>query len=893
MKKSSPTIKNASPVGTNTATLAKPMTSMSTATGTYKLAAMKRDIKSSGSPGSSSNNSPRPENATVWKKPEDHSGSNNASPILASASTIPVSTNEKQEPLPDATTSQHERSNSATNTSTKEMSEEELVKSGIHLTQRLSTSSQRTFNWDEDDEDDWTQSLPLPEIKEPAAQPPTPKHEEESPKAAPWVNASLPKPQVVPIAEQIKQLSEQRSQRNQPPPRRGSSAGPQHHHHQPIQVGKNVPHFNYRLDSKPPSGPPADDRYRYPDFERRYRSDVPPPRQELYNANSGAVEPAWRRDKRPSHPEPAAPPPVLSAEDKKKEEAAIREKQAQVMREAREKARKRKEEEVRREEERKAAAKKKADELAARIAERERKAAEEKRQKEEEERRKKKEAEEAARRKKREEEEEEAEKKRKKKIADEEEAAAAAAEERGRTNEPGNIRSHRSKSSIDENQALRTVSSVLDDEKSEHGDKPKLWSEPASATGSRLWNSNGNDGTNNNNNNNNHGTGASPNNSTATTTAGGHRKSDELWLPVQASTNRFSSAIGRSGPTFGTKDDLVLLREQQTPKGNRWDEATNWRRAPSPPEPRENKAPGTPSKGTQAASPETTPTSGHRGMSRFFPSPQVEKSNKNSSPEGLNISPWTESPRSMLLHRESLLPSTSEEKQSSKNWSSSVNTGGSTDTTTFSSPSRPRVLLPAGENKQHSASSHNPRLPSLDSIQALQSTIAQKLGGKRLANSNMTKSTLPIPESPVVNSIEEGSIPFPPLAREERLQKMIVEKEDKRTRQLLQTQSDPAPPQQEEEEEEKAGQQVLSTKLPPTTENTKEEEAEIVLIFDKRVREPKTDSLRYCDKQGRQTQREYIVNADNPVKVSQVRMPGKSTITISRRRAGQWRSRRQ
>lgn len=964
MKKSSPGSKHASPVGgASSANMA--MTSLSTASGTYKLAAMKRDNnKGNGSPGTSSNNnSPRPEPATVWKKPDDsqhaHSigsgnDSNSGSPSLPSAQiNVPQQESHEHDDIGEQTAAElEEKPNTEsksekplpTRKNTKEMSEEELLKSGIHLTQRMTTAaSQRTFNWDdEDDEDgDWTQSLPLPDVKKPkesttqrqqdskaneisSSSPSIKKEEPQLPKTAPWVNATLHKPDAVPISQQIKELSQQKQYqqqtrgglgrhgnypsphyRQQPPPP-SSDMHTQHHHHEPIHVGNNVPRYNYRLpqnhdvdgSGENPDNEEHRGRYKYPNYEKRYRSDVPPPRQELYNANSGAVEPAWRRrgsssyNRRSSEREPAkrdAPPdpdPVPEPEPQPEPEPVksreeVLKGQADFMKEAREKARRRKEEELRLEEERKSGAKKKADDLAARIAEKERKQKEE----EEEKKRKLKEQRQEEERQRKEKEEEE---KRKKREQQEQEEKIAAANERGRRNEPGNLRSHRSKSSIDENQALRTASSVLDEDENKNGSsKPKLWTKVASSgRDGKLWSEH-------------HKHSASRHNNT----------SNDLWVPGESD----SSTTG----LLSTKDDLVLIQKgsnnqrhhhhhhhQGEEEPGPADISTNWRRrALSPPSAEKrpskditNKAPGTPSKGGNNngsnSSPDTTPNNNLRGISRFFPSSsQVENNNNTKS------SPWNNaSPKTMLLHRETLFGNNSHHHKSTPPYTNIpppplqqppqfVSDNHHQDEKSNEQPqpvSRPRVLLPTGENKSNSINNNNSvsRLPSLDSIQALQSTIAERLvgGGKknRASNNNNDNSavgfnTLPIPETPMIKSIEESNIPFPPLAREEKLRKMMIQKEDKKTKQMLQTQSNLI--EQEEEQHE------IIARLPKHEEG--EEENGHNINWNNKSEEPTSDSLRYVDKEGRQNQREYIVDVKHPAKINQVKIPGKVAISVN------------
>lgn len=471
---------------------------LSSTTGAYKLAAMKRDstIKSTGGSGSSSAaNSPRSDSATVWKKPEDP-GNNfvipqngSSSPLNSNLNLAPqsslrlsqqrdqqqqlrqrpeesvlASTNQSSRNVIEASPTVHDASSSVssqpnlvtnthqpqfqsqttldihTETSSAQqypedkdmnnMSEEELMKLGIHLTHRLSAAeiSQRDFNWDEDDEADeyWTQKLKglVPEKPHIASER---EPSQEQPKAAPW--ASAPKENhAVPISEQIKELSEIKQRRIN-----------QQYNYRP------APHYNYYLrDNRPemghrpadfdgpggPSGPglshhtrhrswdryEPDLRYRYQDHENRYRAGNPPPRPELYNAQKGhfeaphlasdrnisrpgkemdsqrderSISPRYsikRRDsivsdqlsshgsnKTPSIEGDALPQShhssrmsSSSSTDQVHNQTPIKsisEEQKEIMRQAREKARKRKEEELQREKERNEASKRRAEEF--------------------------------------------------------------------------------------------------------------------------------------------------------------------------------------------------------------------------------------------------------------------------------------------------------------------------------------------------------------------------------------------------------------------------------------------------------------------------------------------------------------------------------------------------
>lgn len=175
------------------------ITSMSTATGAFKLATMRRDSspyqKSSTSSTGTNGLSPRSEVATVWRRSDEKQ------PLPSSIGSIPPSltssarpTTDKQKTLSSSSLMQNPLSsanhqqisasapgqhphknvtfdpnikdNSQSSLSSKassssaatddEPTEEELLRQGIHLARRLSADNpRREFNWDEEEDDTW------------------------------------------------------------------------------------------------------------------------------------------------------------------------------------------------------------------------------------------------------------------------------------------------------------------------------------------------------------------------------------------------------------------------------------------------------------------------------------------------------------------------------------------------------------------------------------------------------------------------------------------------------------------------------------------------------------------------------------------------------------------
>lgn len=285
---------------------------MSTATGSFKLAPMKRTVLTFETPFGTKSS---PETSTVWKRTEEKKAEKHK--------TVTFDVEDKNSAIVD-----------------EEPTEEELLKQGIHLARRLSSDApHRDFNWDEDEDDGaWAMNSSFLPILNPSKEEEEKEKEKEKEETPPSPKVTSPpwkitQPHnVTPIDKQLKELTEQRQ-------------------------------YNQSTELWHRDGHHMDSRYRFSDHEKRYRSDEMP-RQELFNENSGQIE-AVRRPMRVFHkfPEEERAPRVEKPRGK-----SIVEEQEEVMRLARENARKRKEEELKRENEMKEAAKRKADELVAKLA---------------------------------------------------------------------------------------------------------------------------------------------------------------------------------------------------------------------------------------------------------------------------------------------------------------------------------------------------------------------------------------------------------------------------------------------------------------------------------------------------------------------------------------------
>ncbi|KAF5092774.1 hypothetical protein D0Z00_004416 [Geotrichum galactomycetum] len=369
---------------------------MSTATGTFKLNPMKRSpLSFQTQPATTSSNGSTPvghEVDTVWRRNDDKKP---AEPP-AHAKTVKF---DDQPKIVRTTSSINAAVSDAEEE--EEPTEEELLRRGIHLTRRLSSEVQhREFNWDEDDDDDlalptsWSMNmLPLSANRSPASSnTPTvnsaPTTNQLSPTRSETNDAAAPEPKepkkinsppwkitqpasVTPIDKQFKELSEQRALQE----RQQQQQQRKHNHN--LFTNHNQDHHDYNGFISRPNNEfwrPHEalvDRYRYTDAEKRYRPDIPQPKPDLFNETSGQVETMTRRGRLGGFGR-FSESPRTSDENKKHEPVpntkSRLEEQEETMRLTRENARKRKEEEQKREKEQQEAAKRKADELVARIA---------------------------------------------------------------------------------------------------------------------------------------------------------------------------------------------------------------------------------------------------------------------------------------------------------------------------------------------------------------------------------------------------------------------------------------------------------------------------------------------------------------------------------------------
>lgn len=280
-------------------------------------------LSSSGSAGTS----PRPEIATVWRRSEDNKSSLTSSPDSDKKPTLQK--NVTFDPNVKETLIKTQ-----TPVSDDEISEEELLRQGIHLARRLSADGpRREFNWDEEDDDTpWTEMLNTPVF--PTSNTPAsttdsnlcsngstsiPSTSSQSIKTSVVSNSNSsnfssskrssgpqkpldsssqntwkipPQIQIVPISKQIQELNDKKHY--------------QHAHHNYNNThnnfdsgrsamsewhNRNGPHDTY-LNGE------IDNRYRYSDYEKRYRPEQPaPPKQELFNEHNGQIEAYHHRNR--------------------------------------------------------------------------------------------------------------------------------------------------------------------------------------------------------------------------------------------------------------------------------------------------------------------------------------------------------------------------------------------------------------------------------------------------------------------------------------------------------------------------------------------------------------------------------------------------------------------
>lgn len=305
------------------------ITSISTATGAFKLATMRRDSspyqKSTGSSGANGT-SPRTEVATVWRRSEDkptpfslHSSSLDSDKKTQAPKNVTFDPNVKE------TAPKHEAT-----TTDDEPTEEELLRQGIHLARRLSTDGpRREFNWDEEDDDtSWseiskTPIFPLessPSRNDTTASSASPSLTTTNTTLVPSENASSPTKRytgiqksgespsipthntwkipshtqhIVPISKQMQELSEKRQQQAH----HGNSYSSSHnnyndsHHSMAGWNSHGGQNDGYHPNHQYHPQEYADNRYRYSDYDKRYHPDNPlPSKTELFNEHNGQIE---------------------------------------------------------------------------------------------------------------------------------------------------------------------------------------------------------------------------------------------------------------------------------------------------------------------------------------------------------------------------------------------------------------------------------------------------------------------------------------------------------------------------------------------------------------------------------------------------------------------------
>lgn len=715
------------------ATYIKPrsITSMSTATGAFKLAAMKRNplsFQKQSSNGGSNGSSPGQEMATVWKRTEEKP---KVESDILKKSILNGDLNPNHD-VKSVTFDVHSHISHENAVSDEEPTEEELLKQGIHLARRLSSDAHhREFNWDEDDDDSaWPMNLNsslLPMLNS-TDEPDSNIHEsngvatvpivETSPPSTPW---KITQPHsVTPIGKQLKELSEQRQLQQEF----------NDHHYNPSH---NEFWHTQRDNDR------SDGRYRYNDYERRYRSDIPLPRPELFNEANGQVEPVTRRQvgngrlgfgRYSDQAHPVENNEMLESYERHNYEGhkrspevknneniplargrtkSIVEEQEEVMRLARENARKRKEEEQKREKEQHEAAKRKADELVAKLSA-------------------------------------------KSKLIESPEPSSSEPSYVPKPIILQPIKQRRGSSfSGEDSLAFRTVNSVIGDD-TDVKDQTRSTSDGGGANS--LWSGN-------NSSNSRGGLWNSPSGARSTSDGG-------LWGPIKVTSiyNTTASTNPRitSPPPYRSEQDIIEGHNEQlspnashrsmfqsswgalngntkeipyehhfTPvKGDSWKQSPNSSSSPH--------LPNTPASAHQPSDLETRSRLVHdspslsRGMSKFFPTHQDLGETKEEDPNAQNRHTRTIVTCSPMHYLADLL-----------------------DDEAITSP---RVVLPPSARVSEVVEHHPTfKAPSLNSIQALQSTIAEKLGTNVSAGHlfgsrqiTFTSALLPIPRSPVVSS---------------------------------------------------------------------------------------------------------------------------------------------
>lgn len=601
------------------------------------------------------------------------------------------------------------------------------------------------------------------------------KQEEQKPEPAATKPASPPwkitQPHnVTPIGKQLKELSEQKQQQQQQQQQHNHQHYPQQQNH--FTGGHEL--WNRRAEDMT--------RYRYGDHEKRYRSDEMP-RQELFNETNGQIEVVrrnWRGgedrfDRRDPYPRnmqrdhfsrdmsrdrfqsrdmssdrfqsrdlsrdrqnaPPPQPPQAGAREPVKPAKSIQEEQGEVMRLAREKARQRKEEELRKEQEHLEAARRKADELMKKL--------EEKRQQQ---------AKEQA------------------PVAPVAPAANSTPQATTQNTQSSHATSDLSLSSgpvpsnkpapephaefkpssimkpqrdnrpfadDNNNPAFRAATSVIGDGAEIKRDlrvpgREKLWTGAGGgAAAPGLWNS------------------APP--------PPPQQQRGDVWGPISSAVyNKPASTSQANSPTSKFKQDANRPKDLNgsplSPNNGHSMFHGQWSTLPGSTTLQSTTTPASPViSQTQESTPSRLSESPNvnRGTSRFFPTPSEPLKEPAASPSnanGINVVPF-DVYKAMVTSSSSMSPDLGIE--------SSLGDFGAA----------PRVILPPRNKKTNggsesmgspTGSNEGFKVPSLNAIQALQSTIVEKLGTKSLKNGD-----LPIPESPIVASsipIEGGAAFF-------------------------------------------------------------------------------------------------------------------------------------
>lgn len=272
---------------------------LASSTGTFKLAPMRRDGGSNTTKAHTGiNDSPSTENATVWKLASE-TASKEATPEPKSNEQVPPQAADVGKPhiINSTGSSQKEHSTNDSNHDRKmmELSEDEFEKLGIQVAHHIdeSEAANRSFNWDDDDdnvdESEWAkleEQLPAGHTSQTSVRSASSLKKgkdsavESGPKLAPWSNVSADKDDFVPIDKQIKELSDRKKREEEQRRQRAMRQNSRHSHGFHGHRGGFGDRFDDRWDDfghrdiSPPhrfDDGSGDSRYRFNDYERRYR----------------------------------------------------------------------------------------------------------------------------------------------------------------------------------------------------------------------------------------------------------------------------------------------------------------------------------------------------------------------------------------------------------------------------------------------------------------------------------------------------------------------------------------------------------------------------------------------------------------------------------------------